>query len=121
MSEAAFPVTLTPEALQRVRNLVERSGKSEGFLRVGVKGGGCSGFEYVLRVEDVPRDNDLVNEVDGVVVRCDPKSASFLQGSVIEWTGNLMQGGLAIQNPNAARSCGCGTSFTPKSPAPGAQ
>lgn len=108
-----FPYRLTENALVRVRHLLKRQEKS--ILRIGVKGGGCSGFEYMMRPEDLPRENDLVCEVEeGVTLVCDPRSAEILQGTEIEYTGNLIGGGFRFDNPNAARSCGCGTSFTLK-------
>lgn len=113
MSE--FPIQISPDALIRLKKLIERDGRPGAFLRIGVKGGGCSGLEYVTRIETSPHDNDLVSEFEGLVVRCDPKSAKFLQGSILEYSGNLVGGGYQFRNPNAARSCGCGTSFTPKS------
>ncbi len=113
MNEIKFPVTITESAIGRIKRLIERDGRPNAFLRVGVKGGGCTGLEYVTQVEDVPRETDLVIELDGVVVRCDPKSATFLEGSVLDQSDNLMRG-LRFQNPNSEKSCGCGSSFTPK-------
>ena len=109
-----FPVTLTEGALQQVKRLVAKDGRIGAFLRLGVKGGGCSGLEYVMRLETDLREGDLAVELDGVKIVCDPKSATFLQGSTFDHTGNLIGGGFKFDNPNAARSCGCGTSFTPR-------
>jgi iron-sulfur cluster assembly protein len=111
---AAFPVSPTEAAVRRIRQLVEKDGREGLFLRIGLKGGGCSGLEYVMRFELEPREGDLATEWDGIVVRCDPKSAKFLEGTTLEYTGNLIGGGFAFDNPNAARKCGCGTSFLPK-------
>ncbi len=106
-----FPFRLNESALVRVRHLLKRQGKS--VLRIGVKGGGCSGYEYVMRPEDSVRESDLVWVVEeGLTLVCDPKSAPILQGTAIEYTGNLIGGGFQFDNPNAARSCGCGTSFS---------
>ncbi|MEZ0326885.1 MAG: HesB/IscA family protein [Fimbriimonas sp.] len=110
----AFPVSLTDSAIAQVRRLLAKDGRPEAFLRLGVKGGGCSGFEYLMRLDDKPRANDMVFEADGVRIVCDAKSAKFLEGSVFDYTGNLIGGGFKFENPNASRSCGCGTSFTPK-------
>lgn len=110
-----FPVTVTPEAIAHFKKMRERKGELEAMLRVGVKGGGCSGLEYMMKMETSARETDLMVEIDGVTVLCDPKSAAFLNGSSLVYTGNLMSGGgFTFENPNAARSCGCGTSFTPK-------
>ncbi|MBV6459005.1 MAG: hypothetical protein HONBIEJF_02144 [Fimbriimonadaceae bacterium] len=110
----AFPVEIDPKAAEEIGRLIERKGKPGSFLRIGVKGGGCSGLEYMMRLDETLRDNDMVLDVGGYRVVCDPKSATFLAGSRLVWTGNLMQGGYAFENPNAKRSCGCGVSFTPK-------
>lgn len=109
MSE--FPVAFTDAALERVRQVLAKAQKP--ILRIGVKGGGCSGYEYVLRAEDAAREADLQGEFEGVPVLCDPKSATILSGTMIDYTGNLM-GGFVFDNPNASRSCGCGTSFSLK-------
>lgn len=109
-----FPVRVSAEAMPRLRSLAERPANVGKVLRVGVKGGGCSGLEYVIRFDDAPRETDFRTEVEGITVVCDPKSARFLRGSTLVATGNLIGGGLAFDNPNAARGCGCGTSFTPK-------
>ncbi|MCW5946457.1 MAG: iron-sulfur cluster assembly accessory protein [Fimbriimonadales bacterium] len=108
-----FPVSLTEKAIERVRKLIEKDGGGK-FLRLGVKGGGCSGLEYVLRLDEAQRDGDLRAEFDGVQVAIDPKSAEFLKGATLDFTGELIGGGFKFENPNAARGCGCGTSFTPK-------
>jgi iron-sulfur cluster assembly protein len=114
MTQADFPITLSPEALARVRQLIAKDGREGVFLRLGVKGGGCSGMEYVMKLETKRTPLDFETEVDGVPVITDSKSAKFLQGSVLQFTNNLIGGGFKFENPNAGRSCGCGTSFTPK-------
>lgn len=111
---SSFPVTVTPEAIAQFKRLRERKAQPEAMLRVGVKGGGCSGLEYMMKIEDTRRETDMASEIEGVTVLCDPKSAKFLEGASLVYTGNLMSGGFQFENPNAARSCGCGTSFTPK-------
>lgn len=114
MTDTEFPVQVTPDALARVQRLIQKDGREGAFLRVGVKGGGCSGLEYVMRIENERKQNDLSSVNGEVELVCDPKSAKFLQGSTVTWTGNLIGGGFSFENPNASRSCGCGTSFTPK-------
>jgi iron-sulfur cluster assembly protein len=114
MTETDFPVTLTPKARDQVRKLLARNGREHAFLRVGVKGGGCSGLEYLLKLDTEKKPHDLCAVLDGVPVVCDAKSAVYLQGAVLDHTGNLIGGGFKFENPNASRSCGCGTSFTPK-------
>ena len=109
-----FPVTLTEGATTRIKQLLTKDGRPEAFLRIGVKGGGCSGLEYLLKLDTERKPTDFSAEIEGVPIVCDPKSAKFLEGSELTYTGNLIGGGFKFENPNAARSCGCGTSFTPK-------
>lgn len=109
-----FPVALSESAIVRLKQILAKDGRPEAFLRVGVKGGGCSGFEYLTKIDVVSTERDLATEIEGIKVVCDPKSAKFLAGSTLVYTGNLIGGGFQFENPNAARSCGCGTSFTPK-------
>jgi len=108
-------VTLTPAAVRQVKHLIQRRGDPSLGLRVGVKGGGCSGLSYVMSLEPAPREGDHVLEVEGLRVFVDPRSARFVEGTTIDFSlSNFLDGGFKFQNPNAARSCGCGTSFTPK-------
>ncbi|HXH61656.1 MAG TPA: iron-sulfur cluster assembly accessory protein [Fimbriimonadaceae bacterium] len=116
MGQQTFPVEVTPEALKRLKALMERKGEPGAFVRLGVKGGGCSGLEYVLRLDTQSTPYDVETELDGLKVVSDSKSAKFIAGSKLVWTGNLA-GAFKFENPNAERSCGCGTSFTPKKPA----
>jgi iron-sulfur cluster assembly protein len=109
------PVTLTPAAVAQVKRLRAKKGDDTLKLRVGVKGGGCSGLSYVLALEEAPRATDTVYDVDGVTVLVDPKSAQFITGMTLDYsTANLLEGGWKYLNPNVQKSCGCGTSFTPK-------
>src|SRR4051794_25984983 len=109
-----FPITVSSAALEQIKRLVKKDGRPGVFLRVGVKGGGCSGFEYVLKLDEKHTPFDIELALDEVRVVSDTKSAPFLEGSSLEYTGNLIGGGFKLENPNAARSCGCGSSFTPK-------
>ena len=112
---SANPVLLTPAAVAQVKRLRAKKGDDALKLRVGVKGGGCSGLSYVLALEDAPRATDTVYDVDGVTVLVDPKSAQFISGMTLDYsTANLLEGGWKYLNPNVQKSCGCGTSFTPK-------
>jgi iron-sulfur cluster assembly accessory protein len=111
----AFPVEIDEKAIPQIKRLLERKGDADTFLRIGVKGGGCSGLEYIFKLDANLRDTDLVHQGEGFRVVCDPKSAKFLSGARLVYTGNLIGGGFAFENPNAVRQCGCGTSFTPKS------
>ena len=112
---SANPVILTPAAVAQIKRLRAKKGDDALKLRVGVKGGGCSGLSYVLALEDAPHATDTVYDVDGVTVLVDPKSAQFIQGMTLDYsTANLLEGGWKYLNPNVQKSCGCGTSFTPK-------
>lgn len=108
-----FPIRFSQEAATRLAQILARKGSEGAFIRIGVKGGGCSGLEYVLRLDTTRRPEDLETVVEGVTVVCDPKSAKFLAGSTLVTSGNLIGGGFTFENPNAKRNCGCGTSFTP--------
>lgn len=108
-------ITLTASALRRVNYLVERQGRTDLALRLGVKGGGCSGLSYTMTLDANATDKDFSFEQDGLRILVDKKSARFLDGVQLDFsTGNLLEGGWVWSNPNAQRSCGCGTSFTPK-------
>lgn len=106
------PITLTEAAVARVTNLLAKA--PEGArLRVGVRGGGCSGLEYVLKLDAERRPNDAEYVISGVPIVVDAKSALYIQGSTLDFTNQLIGGGFRVSNPNAERTCGCGTSFTP--------
>ena len=107
-------VHLTEAAAKKIRQLLEKEGVSleQGGLRVGVQGGGCSGLSYAMRLETQARDRDKVIEEHGARLFVDPKSFLYLNGTTLEYENTLMRQGFVFQNPNAARSCGCGSSFT---------
>lgn len=109
-----FPITLTSRAIAQVKRIAAKEPKEGQFLRVGVKGGGCSGLEYVLKLDTKRTPYDAEKEFDGVTVVVDAKSAPYLTGTALDFTGELIGGGFKFENPNSDRSCGCGTSFTPK-------
>jgi iron-sulfur cluster assembly protein len=114
--EAAEPiVTLTPAAVRQVNYLIDKQKQGRQCLRIAVRGGGCSGLSYVMNLEPAPGERDIVFEIDGLTVLVDPKSARFINGLNLDYSvKNLLEGGWRFSNPNAQRSCGCGTSFTPK-------
>ena len=114
MTETTFPVVVTDAALAALKRLVAKDGREGVFVRLGVKGGGCSGFEYLSRLDVERKPIDLSAVIDGVEIVCDAKSAEFVRGATFDHTSNLMGGGFKWTNPNAVRSCGCGTSFTPR-------
>lgn len=106
-------ITVTPAAAQEVKRLMEKEQKPNLGLRIGVKGGGCSGLSYVLAVEDAtPKPYDTVLEQDGIKVLVDAKSQLYLDGMTLDYTAALMGGGFEFKNPLAKKSCGCGHSFS---------
>ncbi len=116
-------VTVTEAARERLARLLAVNGKEEGYLRLYVAPGGCSGYSYGLALEETPGNGDVVVEEGGLRLLIDDFSAPFVAGAEIDYVDNLMGGGFAIKNPNAAGTCGCGQSFRPKegdggSPAP---
>jgi iron-sulfur cluster assembly protein len=112
--QTEFPIRLTERALSQALRLREKEKKNDHFLRIGVKGGGCSGLEYVLKFDTKQTPYDIQENFGDLTVVVDAKSAVYLRGSVLDFTGALIGGGFQFQNPNAVRECGCGTSFTPK-------
>jgi iron-sulfur cluster assembly protein len=106
-------ISITDRAAKEVRRILQDQKLPENTaLRVGVKGGGCSGFSYTLGFDDQLSETDQVEEIDGVKVVCDPKSFLYLNGTQIDFEDNLMGRGFKFGNPNAAKTCGCGESFT---------
>lgn len=105
-------ITITPLALTKAKALLEKHGKAEHGLRVGVRGGGCSGLSYMLEFEHEARKGDQVMDFDGLKVYLDIKSQLFLAGTTLDYTVSLMDTGFKFVNPNAKRSCSCGESFS---------
>ena len=106
-------IALTPAAAQEAKRLIEKEQKPNLGLRIGVKGGGCSGMSYVLAIEETtPKQYDTVFEQDGVKVVVDAKSHLYLDGMTIDFKNSLMGGGFEFNNPLAKKSCGCGHSFS---------
>ncbi|WP_437673370.1 HesB/IscA family protein [Sorangium sp. So ce131] len=111
-------LAVSDAAVQAIRAQLAKRGTPEGAIRVGIRGGGCSGFSYVIEFDDKPpRSGDLVLEFaeqDKPTVRvfCDKKSIIYLGGSVLDWEKTLMYQGFKFKNPHEATRCGCGHSFT---------
>ena len=107
-------VTLTDIAASKVKELMNGQADSpEAGLRVAVRGGGCSGFQYALAFDE-QRDGDQVFEHEGIKVLVDPASLRYVDGSTVDYTESLMGAGFEVQNPNVVASCGCGSSFRVK-------
>jgi iron-sulfur cluster assembly protein len=106
-------ITITERAVREVKRIVEEQKLPEATaLRVGVKGGGCSGFSYTLGFDDQTSETDQTYEIGGVRIVCDPKSFLYLNGTQIDFEDTLMGRGFKFGNPNAAKTCGCGESFS---------
>jgi iron-sulfur cluster assembly accessory protein len=105
-------VSLTDKALEMVKIAMERDGATGHGLRVGVVGGGCSGFQYHLAFEPRPGEDDEVLELDGVRIFVDAASRPHLQGVTVDYVAGLHGAGFKFVNPNASRTCGCGSSFS---------
>jgi len=105
---------VTDRAVKRIRVAMEKEAVSptEGGLRLGVMGGGCSGLSYSIKFDSHPRERDRIYEFDGVRVFVDPKSFVYLHGMTLDYEETLMRQGFNFINPNSSRSCGCGSSFS---------
>jgi iron-sulfur cluster assembly protein len=104
-------LTLTPVAAQAVKELLEKRNLDGYALRVFVSGGGCSGFQYGMALENNIREQDLSMEAHGVKLVVDEVSIQYLRGATVDYQDDLMGAGFKIENPNAVSSCGCGSSF----------
>lgn len=104
-------VKLTENAGRKVNSLLTRQGRPQGVLRVAVVGGGCSGMQYKMDLQDGPANRDFLVETAGVRVVVDPKSALYVTGSELDYI-DALDGGFKVKNPNAATSCSCGESFS---------
>jgi len=107
-------IHLTERAADKICELMAKEGvpPESGGLRVGVQGGGCSGLTYAMRLETQARDRDKVFEEHGARLFVDPKSYLYLNNTTLDYHEDLMRQGFVFQNPQASRSCGCGSSFT---------
>lgn len=105
---------LTERAVQEIKTILEHQGLTPEttYLRLGVKGGGCSGFTYSLDLSQDKGENDEVYEDNGIRMLCDPKSYLYLNGTTVDFKDELMGRGFVFDNPNASGTCGCGSSFS---------
>lgn len=110
--EGGLEIFVSPKAVTKAREALEKRGTPEAVLRLGVKGGGCSGFSYVIEFADGPTARDRVFEFDGLRVVVDPKSLVLLNGTTLDYEVKLMQHGFKFVNPNEVAGCGCGSSFS---------
>lgn len=107
-------ITLTPAAAQAVKELLEKRNLEGYALRVFISGGGCSGYQYGMALEDNIRETDILSEQFGIRVVVDEISINYLAGATIDYVDELMGSGFKIENPNAVATCGCGSSFRTK-------
>ena len=105
-------IIITDKASEEVKRIINENKIPDGYgLRVGLKGGGCSGFTYTLGFDAAPRDADTVVELNGIKLFVDGKSLFYLSGTELDFTDGLNGKGFVFNNPNAAKTCGCGDSF----------
>lgn len=112
--DAQTGVILSETAAREIKTIIQQQelDADKVRLRVGVKGGGCSGFSYVLDLTESQKETDELFEQHGVKIICDPKSLLYLSGTTIDFKDEIMGRGFVFQNPNATTSCGCGSSFS---------
>lgn len=117
---ASCPITLTDRAAQEVMDHLEQMGQPEGVrLRVYVSGGGCSGLQYGMALDESADAEDQVFRVSGVEVILAPFDIKYLQGAIVDYVTTPMGGGFKVENPNAVKTCGCGSSFSVEDDAEG--
>lgn len=113
LESSGDPITVTPRAVEMGKQKLAEEGGAHVGIRVGVKGGGCSGLSYHFELADSIRDGrDHVMQLDGLTLLVDKRSIKYLQGSVLDWNDGLVEYGFRWKNPNSKKDCGCGSSFS---------
>lgn len=107
-----MPLYVSENAVAKVKSLVDEEGNTDLKLRVFVTGGGCSGFQYGFSFDELVAEDDTIVEKDGVTVVADPLSIQYLMGSTVDYEEGLQGSRFSVSNPNAATTCGCGSSFS---------
>ena len=110
-SASTVLVNITDKAAEKAKALLEARELTDGALRVFVAGGGCSGYQYGMALARSAEDDDIILEQSGVRIVIDPESAQYLSGAEIDYVDDIMKSGFSIFNPNATKSCACGSSF----------
>jgi len=105
-------IKVSASAARKVAGLLAKQGRASGVLRVAVIGGGCSGLQYKMDLQEAPAPRDILVESSGIQVVVDPKSALYVTGSELDYIDALQDGGFKVKNPNAAATCSCGESFS---------
>ena len=104
-------LTITDNAASQIRSIIAQENAPAAHLRIGVSGGGCSGMEYFMGIDEEIAADDEVMDLGGFKVVVDPESIPYLKGSTLDFSNDLMNSGFTFNNPNAAKTCGCGKSF----------
>jgi iron-sulfur cluster assembly accessory protein len=112
LNETATGVNLTEKAAIEIKSLFEQQGMENAALRVFVSGGGCSGLQYGMAIAEEVEEGDVEFEQHGVRILIDPMSMNYIGGASVDYVEDMMGGGFKIDNPNAVKSCGCGSSFS---------
>lgn len=112
MNARPDPFTVSKSAARRVKALILKDGNQNLKFRIGVNGGGCSGFQYEFKLDEVQAPDDIAVEQDGITVLIDPTSLMYMIGAEVDFAEELVGSYFKITNPNAQSSCGCGTSFS---------
>lgn len=110
--QAPGPIVFTPKAVEMVKQAIAQENLSGYGIRVGVVGGGCSGFQYSMDFENELKEGDVAYEADGLTYYVDPMSSMYLQGVTVDYVQGLQGAGFKFVNPNAKNTCGCGQSFS---------
>lgn len=105
-------ITITPAAVEELKRLIGQEKEDNLFVRIGVTSGGCSGMAYAMEFDNEPKEGDREFDFDGLPVRIELAAMMYIKGATVDYKGGLLGGGFTFENPNAKRSCGCGTSFT---------
>ena len=112
-ADKKYQIFVSAKAAEQIKLQLQKRNTPDAYLRLGIKGGGCSGYSYVLQFEDQsPQARDLVFESEGIRVVVDAKSVIYLNDSTLDWEKTLMSQGFKFRNPQEKSSCGCGESFT---------
>jgi iron-sulfur cluster assembly protein len=111
MTDKTYSVSISPLAALKVKEKMLSRGTADCYLRLGVKGGGCSGLTYVLEYEDSPKEKDLIFESEDIKIVVDKKSILYLNGTILNWEQKLLYTGFKFNNPQEISKCGCGHSI----------
>ncbi len=111
-SDKEKSVDITPAAIAEIKRLMEQETGEDIFLRIGVSAGGCSGMSYMMAFDNQFTEHDRRFDYDNLMVVVDSRALTYLSGSILDYKGGMLGGGFEFENPNAKRSCGCGSSFT---------